>query len=79
MSRFTKYFEIMVATTLGKNQGPAMPKRSNDSCLQENQELQTTCILPMNFQIYVLNKQLVPHLTEITRFEKHIDGLITDM
>ena len=38
MPRFTKCFEIMVATTLGKNQGPPMPKRSDDSCLQENQE-----------------------------------------
>ena len=63
MYRFTKYFEIMMATTLGKNQGTPISKRSDDSCLQENQELQTTCILPMNCQIYVLNKQLVPPLS----------------
>ena len=31
---FTKRFEIMVAETLGKNLGPPMPKRSNDSYLQ---------------------------------------------
>ena len=36
---FTKRFEIMVAATLGKILDPPMPKRSNDSYLQENQEL----------------------------------------
>ena len=63
MSRFTKCFEIMVAMTLGKNRGPPMSKRSDDSCLQENQELQRTCTLPMNCQVYVVNKQLVPPLS----------------
>ena len=29
----------MVPVTLGKNLGPPMPKRSNDSYLEENQEL----------------------------------------
>ena len=59
MSRFVKCFEIMVATTLGKDPGPPMPKRSDESCLQENQASQTTCTLPMNCQMYVVNKQLV--------------------
>ena len=63
MPRFTKCFEIMVATTLGKNLGPPMPKRSDDSCLQETKESQTTCTLPMNCQIYVVNKLLVPPLS----------------
>ena len=36
---FIKCFEIMVAATLGKNLGPSMPKRGNDSYLPENQEL----------------------------------------
>ena len=36
---FIKRFEIMVAATLGKNLGPPMPKRSNDSYLQKKQEL----------------------------------------
>ena len=36
---FTKRFKIMVAATLGKNLGPPIPKRSNDSYFQENQEL----------------------------------------
>ena len=69
----------MVAATLGKNLGPPMPKRSNDSYLQENQELYTTCTLSMTYQINVVNKQLVPPLIEITHFQKHIDGLLTDM
>ena len=60
MPRFTKCFEIMMAATLGKNLGPPMPKQSNDSYLQENQESQTTCTLPMNCQVYVVNNQLVP-------------------
>ena len=63
MPRFTKCFEIMVATTLGKNLEPTMPKLSDDSCLQENQESQTASTLPMNCQIYVVNKQLVPPLS----------------
>ena len=63
MPRFPKCFEIMLATTLAKNLGPPMPKRSDDSCLQENQEPWTTCTLPMNCQIYVVNKQLVPPLS----------------
>ena len=63
MPRVTKRFEITVAATLGKNLGPPMPKQSDDSCLQENQESQTTCTLPMNCQIYVVNKQLVPPLS----------------
>ena len=29
----------MVVATLGENMGPPMPKQSNDSYLQENQEL----------------------------------------
>ena len=29
----------MVAATLGKNLGPPIPERGNDSYLQENQEL----------------------------------------
>ena len=33
---FTKRFEIMMAATLGKTLGTPMPKRSNDSYLQEN-------------------------------------------
>ena len=36
---FTRRFEIIVAATLGKNLVPPMPKRCNESCLQENQEL----------------------------------------
>ena len=59
---FTKRFEIMVAATLGKNLGPPMPKRSNDSNLQGNQELKTTCTLSMTCQINVVNKPLVSPL-----------------
>ena len=36
---FTKRFEIMMAATYGKNLNPPISKRSNDSNLQENQEL----------------------------------------
>ena len=52
----------MLAATFGKNLDPAMPKRENDSNLQENQELQTTCPLSMTCQINVVNKQLVSPL-----------------
>ena len=53
---FTKLFEIMLAATFEKNLGPAMPKRGNDSNLQENQELQTTCPLSMTCQTNVVKK-----------------------
>ena len=33
----------------------------------------------MVYQIDVVNKQLVPPLAERNRFQKHIDGLLTDM
>ena len=59
---FTKCFQIMVAASLGENLGLAMPKRSNDSYLQKNQELCTTCTLSTACQINVVNKQLVPPL-----------------
>ena len=59
---FTKRFEIMVAATLGKNLGPPILKWSNNSYLQENQELKTTCTHSMTCQIDVVNKQLVPPL-----------------
>ena len=47
----------MVAATLGKNLGPPMSNRSNDSYLQENQELQKIL-----FQTNVVKKQLIPLL-----------------
>ena len=59
---FTKRFEIIVTATFGKNLGPPMPKRSNESYLQVNQDLQTTCNLSMICQINVVDKQLVPLL-----------------
>ena len=49
----------MVAATLGKNLGPPISKRSNDSYLQENQEPQTTWTLSVTCQIDIVNKQLV--------------------
>ena len=55
----------MVAAALGKNLGSPMPKWSNDSYLQKNQELQTTCTLSMSCQINVANKHLVPPLNII--------------
>ena len=42
----------------GEDLGSPMPKWSNDSCLQENQESYTTCTLSMTCQIDVVNKQL---------------------
>ena len=65
-----KRFEIMVAATLGKNLGLPMPKRSNDSFLQENQELWTTGTLSMTCQINVVKKQLVPLLNWNNPFPK---------
>ena len=56
----------MVAATLEKNLGPPMPKRSNDSYHQENQELQTTRTLSITCQINAVNKQLVPPLNSET-------------
>ena len=50
----------MVAAALGKNLGRPMPKRSNDSYLHENRELETTRNLSMTCQINVVNKQHVP-------------------
>ena len=52
----------LATATLEKNLGPLMSKWSDDSCLQENQELQTTCTLSMTCQIDVVNKQLFPLL-----------------
>ena len=52
-----------------------MLKRSNDSYLQEHQELQTTCTLSTTYQINVANKQFVPPIN----FQKHIDDLLTDI
>ena len=49
----------MVAANLGNNLGSLMPKRSNDSYLQKNQELQTTCTFCMTCQVSVVNKQLI--------------------
>ena len=43
----------MVAATLGRNLGPPMPKWSNDSYLQEKQELETTCTLSITCQTNV--------------------------
>ena len=56
-----------------------MPKRSNESYLQENQELETTRTPSMTCQINVGTSNLFLHLTEIIRFQKHIDGLLTDI
>ena len=39
-----------------------MPRRSGDSCLQENQESTRTCTLSMTCQIDVVNKQRIPPL-----------------
>ena len=69
----------MVAATLGKNLGLPMPKRSNDSFLQENQELWTTGTLSMTCQIDIVKSNLFHHLIEITCFQKYINGLLTDM
>ena len=44
---------------LGNSLGSLMPKRSNDSYLQKNQELQTTCTFCMTCQVSVVNKQLI--------------------
>ena len=60
----------LAAATLEKNLGSLMSKRSDDSCLQENQELQTTCTLSMTCQIDVVNKQLVPPLSWNYPFSK---------
>ena len=60
----------MVAATLGKNLGPTIPKRSNESYLQENQEPETTCFLSMTCQGNVVNKQLVPPLNRNNPFSK---------
>ena len=65
----------MVTANLGRNLGSPMPKRSNDSYLQEHQELQTTCTLSTTYQINVANKQFVPPIN----FQKHIDDLLTDI
>ena len=51
-----------MAAALGENLEPPMPKRSKNSYLHENQELQTTCTLSMTSQIHFVNKELVsPH------------------
>ena len=60
----------MVAAILGKILEPAMPKRSNDSYLQENQESKITCFLSTTFQIDVANKQLVPPPNRNNLFSK---------
>ena len=79
LSSFPKHFEIMVPATLGKTLGPPMPKLSNDSNLQENPEPCTTCTLSRTCLIDVVKSNLFYHLIEITYFQKHIDGLLTDM
>ena len=50
----------MVTANLGKNLGSSISKCSNDSYLQEHQELQTTCTLSTTCQINVANKQFAP-------------------
>ena len=55
---------------LGKIWVFAMPKRSNGSYLQENQELKTTCTLSRACQTNVVNKQLVPPLNWNNPFSK---------
>ena len=52
----------MVTQTLGKILEPPIPKQSNESHVQENQEPQTTCTLSMTCEIDVVNKELVPPL-----------------
>ena len=52
----------MAAAIFGKNLGPPMPQRGNESYLQENQELQTTCTFSMTCQINVVNKGFVSPL-----------------
>ena len=52
----------MVIATMGKNLGPPIPKWSDHSYLQENQELSTTCTLSMTDQINFVNRQLVSPL-----------------
>ena len=78
MPSFTKHFEVMVEATLGKTLGPPVPKLSNDSYHQENQELYTTCTLSMTFQTDVVKSNLFHRLIEIACFQKHIDDLLTD-
>ena len=60
----------MVAATLEKILRPPMPKRSNDSCLQENQEKSTTCTLSVTCQSDIVNKKLVLQLNWNNLFSK---------
>ena len=62
----------MVASTLEKNLGPPMPEQINDTFLQENQELQTTCTLSVTCPINVVNKQLVLPLNSNNPY-RHVD------
>ena len=76
---FTKRFEITVATILGKNLGPPMPKQGNDSIFRKT----TSCrqhaffLWPIKLMLWISN--LFLHLIDITHFQKHIDGLLTDV
>ena len=79
MSSFTTRFEIMVAATLGKILGPQRPRQRNESYLWENQEPWTKCTLSMTYWTDVVSNNLFPHLIKITCFQKHVDGLLTDM
>ena len=45
MPSFTKQFEVVVVAALWKYLGPPMPKGSNDSCLQENQDLRQHALI----------------------------------
>ena len=76
---FTKCFEIIMAATLGKKLGPPMPKRSNDSYLRKAKSRRQHALFlwPIKLMLWISN--LFLYLIEITRFQKHADGLLTDM
>ena len=76
---FTKRFEIMVTATLGKTwvlqcQNGAMThiSRKTKSCRQH-----ALFLWPVKLMLWISN--LFLHLIEITCFQKHADGLLTDI
>ena len=74
-----KHFEIMVAATLGKNLGPPIPKQSNDSISRKTKTCWQHALFLWPFKLMLWISNLFLQLNEITHFQKHINGLLTDM
>ena len=68
-----------MAVTFGKKLSPPMPKRSNTDISRKTKSCRQYVLFlwPVKLMLWISN--LFLNLIEVTHFQKHIDGLLTDM